>query len=785
MRILADLVGLLLVAEGVLYLAAWGLGRPLTRSALALALLLPLVLLAPFFIGQRVLAPTGVIARSLGLDAAEDPHSLLNDSVYQFLPWERAIRRGLAQGDWALWSEELEGGSSAWVNPQAGVLSPIAAATRWLPFEHYLSVALALKMVVGFLGAWVLARRLGLRHSTALLVGMGFVLGGGMMAWALFPHTRAVAWAPWVVAAAITLARRLTVVAVVTSACLIGALLLSGHPEVTLSTVLLTTGCAWLLRRRRIPPMHWLGALALSAALGFGLALPHLLPFLDALPESQRVADLRLEAIPRDLPGLSPASWFRGDRWAFLNAAASPYAYGRPFHEPFRGPYNWAEAEAGYAGLLALAGVAMGLLLPLGWRYWSFLLFAALSLLLTSQFLPLAHLAWRLPVLDVTAFARFLPVGSLALVMASAVALDGLRRRRGKNLWREAGGLFLALLWSLCLAHRLEVVVPWLLILAGLAWLRLARRRRSLRLGTFLLAAGLLADLGPWAWNFLPQGDRGAFYPNTPLLETAAVEWAQPGGPWRTLGSDYQVYPSLLTIYGGEEVRTHNPMAPKRYLDVLETAFGFAPGRGGNYFSALPRPRHALLDFLGVRTVIQSTVRPPPSGLERLLETQSMRLLRNPAALPRWFFPAAIDSVDEGAFLSWLADLEQADRVAVRPEDLARHPTLEARADSTGEARLIAGGASSVRLRLDPVTSDRLLATSILEPRQWQARGSHGRLSVLPINGVFVGVVVPGGEEEVRLSYRPPHFILGLVGAAISASLLLVLVVLGFRWRRL
>ena len=120
----------------------------------------------------------------------------------------------------------------------------------------------------------------------------------------------------------------------------------------------------------------------------------------------------------------------------------------------------------------------------------------------------------------------------------------------------------------------------------------------------------LLVDLGPWALLHLPRGDTAAFYPVTSAIEKLRREAAAPGGPWRSAGEDLAVYPSLLSVYGLDEVRPHNPLAPRDYARVLYTAFGFSPAR--RYFSPLGNLGHPLLDFLNVRA--PGVVLDPPGG---------------------------------------------------------------------------------------------------------------------------------------------------------------------------
>ena len=53
----------------------------------------------------------------------------------------------------------------------------------------------------------------------------------------------------------------------------------------------------------------------------------------------------------------SPRTWFLPRDAPLLQAPLGSQVFGRPYSGLFQGTLNWAEASAGYAGLVALAGV--------------------------------------------------------------------------------------------------------------------------------------------------------------------------------------------------------------------------------------------------------------------------------------------------------------------------------------------------------------------------------------------------------------------------------------------
>ncbi len=646
------------------------------------------------------------------------------------------------------------------------MLSPLQMAARAVPIQHHLLAELAFKLLVAFQGTWLLARAAGRSRASSLLAAAGFALGGGLFSWSLFPITATVAWVPWMAAAVIRLFRHPGPRVVATAAVITGVLLLSGHPETAAFGGLFAAVCGLGLRRRRTGLARGFAAAVVAALLGFGLAAPQLLPFLAAIPESQRAGDTLSKGIssgPVHL--LQPPSWFELGFAGFVLSPVSPHAYGLPYHGPFRGPFNWADAEAGYTGLLAFAAALVALLVARDRRAWPFLGFAAASLVLASRFLPVAHLLHLVPPLRIPAWSRCLMPGALALCVAGAFGTDLLLRRArpGRRAW---AGLALAALVSLAVAADAWTLTLWGLLIAAV----LAARWRP-RWGAVALAGVLLMDLIPWSRSFLPEGHPGLFYPKTAFMDLFAREAGDPA-VWRGTGADFLIYPNLLSVYGVADLRPHNPLAPARYLRVLDAAFGFHPSME-LYFAPLRNVDHPLLDFLGVRIVTGSPAVPPSRTLEAIDGGRfaPFTLLRNPDALPRWFFPRAVDVIRPGEIDRWIAGLQDAHRVAVFSDEAG---SWRPAGGESPPPRPLLTKPGHVILEIPP-GGERLLATSIVWSRGWSARLDSRSLPVLKVNGAFVGVRLPADASRVELRFLPPGLIAGCVAFGVSAAILLFL----------
>jgi hypothetical protein len=788
-RLVLTLAVALALVQGVCWLLSRGLGLRLDRWVIAGGLLLPLVLLVPWLDGSRLFAPCDILMAPIpGAPQLQhlDRHDLLNDSIYQFFPWELEIRHSLAAHRLPFWSDLLEGGSSPWANPQAGVLSPLQMPARLLPIQHHLLGALALKILVAFEGTWLLARRVGRSRASSLLAGAGYAIGGGILSWALFPHTAAAAWVPWLATGVIGLFRRPGGRSVATTAALTAALLLSGHPEVAAIGGLFAALCGLLLRRRALGRVRGLGAAALAALLGLGLAAPHIFPFLAILPASQRAHETLALSLPPTHPSLfSPSSWFLPGRSILVLAPTNPRAFGRPFEDP-PGPIDWADEDSGYTGLVAFAGALLALLAVRDRRSLPFLLFGGVGLLLAARFLPFVYVLHQVRPLRMLAYERFLLLACLALAVAAAFGTDLLLRRARNAKGKLRVGIALALAAGISLAVHADgyVVFLWGLLLATALVASLAREgaswRRPVAAGLFGLV--LLLDLVPWGRSLQPAGHGALFYPRTPFMADLTKEVSAPGGPWRAVGAEYLVYPSLLPFYGIAEARPHNPLAPMPYIEVLSAAFDFHPSMV-EYFSPLRHVDHPLLDFLNVRAVVSSVAMPPSRKLALVDGGRyaPFFLYRNPHPLPRWFLPDGAEVIDRSGITPFIAGMKDPARVALFADEVGSwRPTgLPAQPQALS---LVSGvpGHLSLALPAPPMgqgPADSLVATSIPYSRGWRANAEGRSLRTLTVDGAFLGIRVPPGVTRLDLRFLPPGLLAGLaaflLAGLVSAGLAL------------
>jgi len=740
---------------------------------LVLAAAVTLAVLAPFLVSSALLVPTATLAEQVPgapVEGPVDPYDRgLNDAVLQFFPWEAEVRRAFAAGRLPLWSDALDGGSGLWGNPQAQVLSPLALLARLAPLHHFLLVGLALKQLTALAGALALLARLGVRRGPAWLGALAFALGGGFAPWAVFPHSAALPWVPWVVLGALHLARRRDRRALLPVTLLTAALLLGGHPEIAAAGCGLAGLVALSLRSRRIAWHLSLAAWGTTLALGFALAAPQWLPLFHLAAGSERGAEQVRAAGLAGRDGTGPLGFEgRGEVLLLGLLHPSPAPDGSPEGAPPPGSRPlWSHQMSAYVGLVGFAGLALLLVAPPPRRSWPFLAVGLYTLLALADFAPVARATRALPVLRLVEDSRFMPVGTLALAVAAALGLATLRRRAGRL--RRAAGLGGAAAASLLAGPPGAVLAGWTGIALGAG---LARRRAA----ALLLAGVALLDLVAWDWRLLPRGERAHFYPRTAFVERLAAERDEARGT-RITGHDLLVYPSLLAAYGLDEARPYNPLAPQRQVETLAAAFDYRR-QVDHYFSPLGGIEHPFLDFLAVSAVVSNAYLPRPEGFVRIdageALPQPFELLRNPGALPRWFLASGADAVPPGGLAAWIAGMTDPRRVALGPEAAGALPPALA----GGEVRRTGGRPGRIELEV-ATGGPALLATSIPGPAGWRVRADGARLAPLAVNGAYLGALLPAGARRVELRYVPRGLATGSA-LALAAILLLLL-----DWRRL
>lgn len=369
--------------------------QTISRAAAIVVVLLPLVFTGRAMLTNRVYAPIDLPFQYEPLKShaarygVETPHEIgLSDLHAQMIPWQKAVRFALAQGEWPLWNPFILCGDILAAAAQPAVYDPLTWIGMLLPLPHALTFGAAMTFFLAALFTFAFARALGLREGAALVSAAAFACCAMLAFYVGWPLGRAWALLPLVLFCVRT--RRWAML----SAALT-LLIVAGHPETVLHVV--TVGAIYGLREIREFPKALLAGLV-----ALGLTAVYLLPFAEAAtqtvehhvrtenyaqkPYSQTVTPAqRNERIARSfLP------WIKGDplstRVGFSVLLLALFARRR---------------EAWFFAGLAVAGFTIACGIP-----------------------PLPHLLHELPLFDIAINERMAFAGSFALAMLAGMGAD-------------------------------------------------------------------------------------------------------------------------------------------------------------------------------------------------------------------------------------------------------------------------------------------------------------------------------------------------------------------------
>ena len=347
--------------------------------------------------------------------------------------------------DIALWNPHIMAGRPFLANMQSQILSPFSLPAYALPFYESLAITAALKLFLGCLGAFLLARALGMRYAGSLLAGTVFGFDLWLVTWLVYPHASVWALIPWLLWLADRLLSRPDGLSFALLAGAVGVQFLAGHPESSFHALLVTVAFvalrAFQLRRDgRLPALaRPLLLFAGSLVAGAALAAVVLLPFLELVLRS---ADLEQRAgsavdaktAPRFLLG-----FFLYDYW------------GRSTGTPLE---LFLLARAFYVGALPLMLGAAALILRPRLERVAVAGFAALCMAVVVGVPPIFQIVTALPVFSSGHNTRLALLALLCIALLAGWGLDELierrdpwERRRRLVAWSSVAIFALPLVW--------------------------------------------------------------------------------------------------------------------------------------------------------------------------------------------------------------------------------------------------------------------------------------------------------------------------------------------------
>jgi hypothetical protein len=803
--------------------------RP-TLVAAALYAVLALALFSPGLVPGRTLSGSDYLWTATPW-TAERPADVpllgsnreVFDSATQFQPALLWIRRSLP--DIPLWDPGTLSGRPLLGDPQTGIFSIFSVPAYVLPFWKSLAVMAALKVFVGALGAFLLARLIGMSFGGALLTGLVFGFSLWQVTWVSWPHSGVWAFLPWLCLLCELCVRRPGPLPFAGLATVVGFQFLAGHPSSS-SQILFVVGLFWagrvLLARQ---PWRWSGVrfatLAAALVVGTALAAAMLIPFAELLAHSND-ASLRssitefFKEPPRYLFGFLLHDYWGHGRSALEFASQLP-------------------ERAYYVGALPLMLALVALLARPARERVAVALFGAVAVAVATGTYPFYDLVLKLPGFSAAHNGRFAVIAVLSLAVLAGWGLDDLAggRLTAGRRWLATGlaavlfvlpivvvgaagrikpGAFgdaLEVAWGFATATaegtksapgglaevvKLASLFEWVVVAGAALALLVLRLRGRLGVTPFVaLALGLVVvDLFSAGMGYNP----GIPVSHAEQPETAALRFLDHQRPARftalkpetPLSFSAPLPPNSSMRYGLYDTRGYVIPTEERYSKIWRRSIVSNPSC---YYifctsaaAATPTAAHAL-GLFGVDYLLQNQGDPPLPlpGAKVAYEGPDARVYTNPGALPRAFLVDRQRVVGGGAAaLAAVTDASFPTRsVAVTETEL---PGL-AKGEATGQpepggARIEHYGDERVVVRADAARPALLVLTDPWYPG-WKARVDGREVPIHRVDYLIRGVSVPAGRHEVEFRYEPASWRAGWILSLCALLVILAAAAVGVR----
>ncbi len=725
-----------------------------------------------------------------GVDPASLPErGPFVDAAVAFHPWAEVARDQILSGHLPLWNPTEWAGMALLGNLQSALLFPPSWLLILMPFGYGWGVLSAVKVLLSGLGAFTLARQLGVGRGGALVAGVVYMLSAPLMLWLQYPLGSVFAIFPWLMWATTRLARQPTPASIAAVGIATALLLFAGHPEsafIAVSAIAVYLATLVAFDHRAGPggsrPFRIVVCWAAGGLLGAAIAAVALIPFLVALGDSV-TWDERGKLIPADAPSLADLL-----QWAMpgLFGDGEPNLYGRwPF---------------GYFGLPAVILALVGLV-----RYRrdsgarALLAMTAVTFLAIYRVPPVRWVLEEVPpwantylgperLYFIIALAgavgagagvhalvqRPLPLRRVVLVTAATVLVIGL----GFGVAQAAGDL-----GAPRSVKRESIAITAVLVLAAGVLLAALGRIRPVAAVAAALAVAVLSLAGLQNFNLtLPPNQA---YPAKP--RSIAQLQSRPGpfrvGVFRASGTELTMPANTAGLYGLESIEGYDYPLSRRWSDFQSSVLGFGGSAFPELRTAQEPPRGAALAALrmmNVRYYVGAPGTRPESGaFETVYSGRDAVILRDRAALPRAYVAPAIRPLsDDDA----LAVLKQGGldprREALVPAGVQVRPGRAFRA-----ARVEVLAPDHVRVHVPRGAAGWLVLANSYS-REWKAEVDGRDTEVRPTNFATMGVPVSSGTSVVDFRLDRTNLWLGAAISLVTLTCVALLAVSGRRRRR-
>ena len=694
----------------------------------------------------------------------------IQDQTTEFLAFFMAAKSQIWQGMWPLWNPYILSGTPLLANTQSALLFPLNWGHYVLPAGWGFTVSALLKVILTPWFTYLLARRLQLVHSAALIAGVAYGFCAFHVFWLNHPHSNVTLLIPLCFYATENLLlrpgiRQMALLALVTAVSLI-----AGHVEIAFYTAI---ACAIYLFIRAIQSkqMQWriwwqFGAAYLGSLL---LAAVMILPFLEFLT----VAAVWQE---------------RSTDWVYtmpFSAMATAV-----FADIFTMP-GWTKHYLGYhisslyMGVSTLPLVVVAVIKGRG-KMLPWLVVLVVTMMLAFDIGPLYDVVKRLPLMGhlpmfywaiLIAFSGSILAGigwqcclqrqfkwaTIVWISVSLIVVVGLIAVFWQGVDYSEAVAQLELLQA-SLQKRAGLIMALLVLVTAIMLMARSRARWMSALMLLLV----FADLWWFNHDWNPTISRAHVFPeNTP--QSVQFLQQQPG-VFRILGLNHILKPSTNMLVELDEVRGYDVPVNLRYHQFFKQALD---GTVSFWVYEKTSIQQRIMPYLNIQNVgyILSKKLLDESFNLPLVYDDEIKIYKNPAAEQRLFYRSKAHYVDspEAALNALLAEPENLNEQVIIEADAAARQNVVTHNKADFEFKLIAKNAQKLTAEVNMPDAGWLVHAAAYYPG-WRAYVDDERVPIYAANYSQQGIYLKAGKHRVRFRYEPLSFKIGLLLSFLSLA---------------
>lgn len=690
----------------------------------------------------------------------------LNDAVVQFFPWRKFTTQQLASGIIPFRNPYNFLGTPHLANIATAVFYPPTLLFYIMPLFSAWDVFVALQIIFASFFMYLYLQNLKVDKLAAIYGGVVFCLSSLLITtleFTVIGHT--VMWAPLILFSIDRLQASKKTRYLVLGVIAIFCSLLAGFIQMSIYIYILSF--AYFIFRAKRQDYKYLGIMIFPLL----FAMFQLLPFAEVATGSSRIAGY--------FSGFSDARKYLMPTNRLVGGLIPDY-FGSPATGNFFGGISYTEF-AFYMGVPVVIFVIYKLTSkqkdPLT-RFWMVVLITSMVLMTVNPLSKLIH-TLNIPVYSSLLPSRLVSIVTICLAVLSSLGISAFQKdlKSKSNISRLTkiiAGIFLIFIYYIVDAvalSRLEPehgqvalrnsVIPFLIFMfvsLSLFWAKI-----NFKTWLYFIIFITILDLTRQGLKYNTFIAENLVFPNTKSLELISNQKVPP----RVVMTHQEHFPAEANVYYGfsllggydsvHSAKTEKLLNTLNYEDVNPERVS---GRVVFVSSLTSRAYDVLSpDYYFVLSENEY----PIKNMELLLSEGRNKVYKNLSAYPRVYLTKNVEKVEPNDILpKVLAMAENHEKKAYVDQDI-----VLSKGEVDGSVELTEDKTNELLISVNTKT-DSVVVLNEAYDKNWSAQISGKKVDLFETNYNLIGFVAPPGEYEVKLSYYPKSFEMGLKISVIS-----------------